>query len=160
MYQSKVSVKYSEGNKSLICRWALIRCWALINFFCLQDGLLFEVGANSGLGAYSNNIFHTIPYIIPYSFIVPRARWQRGLGSSKIPVFAPKYLLPSQWVAALAPTNLGPRRAEQEGSPNRFFRIRDLRHLQTGIRDFKAKWGRDSGWKVWTGWGMPSGVKD
>ena len=28
--------------------------WALINFFCLQDRLLFEVGANSRLGAYSN----------------------------------------------------------------------------------------------------------
>ena len=28
--------------------------WALINFFCLYDGRLFEVGANSRLGAYSN----------------------------------------------------------------------------------------------------------
>ena len=28
--------------------------WALIKFFCLQDGRLFEVGANSRLGAYSN----------------------------------------------------------------------------------------------------------
>ena len=28
--------------------------WALINFFCLKDGRLFEVGANSRLGAYSN----------------------------------------------------------------------------------------------------------
>ena len=28
--------------------------WALINFFCLWDGRLFEVGANSRLGAYSN----------------------------------------------------------------------------------------------------------
>ena len=28
--------------------------WALINFFCLKDGCLFEVGANSRLGAYSN----------------------------------------------------------------------------------------------------------
>ena len=34
--------------------WALIRGRALINFFCLQDGRLFEVGANSTLGAYSN----------------------------------------------------------------------------------------------------------
>ena len=34
--------------------WALIRGWALINFFCLEDGRLFEVGANSRLGAYSN----------------------------------------------------------------------------------------------------------
>ena len=25
-----------------------------INFFCLQDGRLFEVGANSRLGVYSN----------------------------------------------------------------------------------------------------------
>ena len=28
--------------------------WALINFSCLWDGRLFEVGANSRLGAYSN----------------------------------------------------------------------------------------------------------
>ena len=35
--------------------WALIQGWALINFFCLWDGCLFEVGANSRLGAYSNN---------------------------------------------------------------------------------------------------------
>ena len=34
--------------------WALIRGWALINFFCLWDGRLFEVGANSTWGAYSN----------------------------------------------------------------------------------------------------------
>ena len=30
------------------------RGWALINFFCLWDGRLFEVGTNSRLGAYSN----------------------------------------------------------------------------------------------------------
>ena len=34
--------------------WARIRGWALINFFCVQDGRLFEVGANLQLGAYSN----------------------------------------------------------------------------------------------------------
>ena len=34
--------------------WALIRGWALINFFSLWDGRLIEVGANSRLGAYSN----------------------------------------------------------------------------------------------------------
>ena len=28
--------------------------WALINFFCLLDGRLFEVGANSRLGAFLN----------------------------------------------------------------------------------------------------------
>ena len=28
--------------------------WALINFFGLKDGRLFEVGANSRLGAYLN----------------------------------------------------------------------------------------------------------
>ena len=33
--------------------WAFIRGWALINFFCLKNGRLFEVGANSRLGAYS-----------------------------------------------------------------------------------------------------------
>ena len=34
--------------------WALIQGWALINFFGLEDGCLFGVGANSRLGAYSN----------------------------------------------------------------------------------------------------------
>ena len=34
--------------------WVLIRGWALNNFFCLKDGGLFEEGANSRLGAYSN----------------------------------------------------------------------------------------------------------
>ena len=34
--------------------WALIRGWAFINFFCPLDGRLFEVEANSRLGAYSN----------------------------------------------------------------------------------------------------------
>ena len=34
--------------------WALIRGWALIQFFCLRDGRLFEVGANSRLGTFSN----------------------------------------------------------------------------------------------------------
>ena len=34
--------------------WALIRGFALINFFCLYDGRLFKVGTNSRLGAYSN----------------------------------------------------------------------------------------------------------
>ena len=34
--------------------WAPIRGWALLNFFCLQDGRLFEAGANSRLGAYYN----------------------------------------------------------------------------------------------------------
>ena len=33
--------------------WALIRGWAVINFFYLSDGR-FEVGAYSRLGAYSN----------------------------------------------------------------------------------------------------------
>ena len=34
--------------------WALIRGLVLIKFFCVQDGRLFKVGANSRLGAYSN----------------------------------------------------------------------------------------------------------
>ena len=34
--------------------WALIRGWALINVFCLWHGRLFEAGANSRLGDYSN----------------------------------------------------------------------------------------------------------
>ena len=43
--------------------WALIRGWALIQFFCLQDGRLFVVGANSRLAAYSNRYgthIHTV----------------------------------------------------------------------------------------------------
>ena len=40
--------------------WALIRGWALIKFFCLQDGRFFEVDTNSRLGTYSNKygMFH------------------------------------------------------------------------------------------------------
>ena len=34
--------------------FAFIRGRALIKFFCLYDGRLLEVGANSRLGAYSN----------------------------------------------------------------------------------------------------------
>ena len=41
--------------------------WALIKFFCLQDGRLFEVGANSRLGVYPNKygryIFNSSPWI-------------------------------------------------------------------------------------------------
>ena len=40
---------------------ALMRGWAFVNFFCLWDGRLFEVGANSRLGAYSNNYGKYIP---------------------------------------------------------------------------------------------------
>ena len=36
--------------------------------------------------------------------------------------------------------------------PNRVFGMRDFK---AGIRDFKAKLGRDSGLKVCTGYGMP-----
>ena len=62
--------------------WALIRGWVLINFFCLWDGRLFEVGANSRLGAYSNNYAipsdmcflgmgtHNIKYIGHYNDII------------------------------------------------------------------------------------------
>ena len=40
---------------SLSLRGRELGCgWALIKFFCLQDGRLFEMGANSSLGAYSN----------------------------------------------------------------------------------------------------------
>ena len=46
-----LSFKYRIYSYS---RWVLIRGWALIIFFYLQDGRSFEVGANSRLGAYSN----------------------------------------------------------------------------------------------------------
>ena len=39
--------------------------------------------------------------------------------------------------------------------PNRFSGIRDFPSLKLGIRDFKAKSGRDSGLKVCAGGGMP-----
>ena len=50
--------------------WALIRGWVLINFFCLWDGRLFEVGANSRLVAYSNN-YGNIPYWV-YTVPLPK----------------------------------------------------------------------------------------
>ena len=40
--------------KSTFWGWVLIRGWAFINFFYLQGGRLFEVGADSRLGTYSN----------------------------------------------------------------------------------------------------------
>ena len=40
------------------------------------------------------------------------------------------------------------------GSPIGLFGIRDLPYLKAGIQDFKAKEGRDSGWKECTGCGM------
>ena len=39
--------------------------------------------------------------------------------------------------------------------PNRFFGIWDFRYLKLGIRDLKAKSGRDSGLKLCAGGGMP-----
>ena len=44
----------SGKGRAVGCGWTLIRGRALINFSCLWDGRLFEVGANSSLGAYSN----------------------------------------------------------------------------------------------------------
>ena len=57
-----------SANLSLIGArrgWALIPGWALINLFCFYGGRLFEVGANSRLGAYSNKYsmsFYGMPY--------------------------------------------------------------------------------------------------
>ena len=48
----------------------LIRGWAPINFFCLQDRRFFEVGANSRLGAYSNKYGMCKR---PYSLLTERA---------------------------------------------------------------------------------------
>ena len=47
-------VRFSGSGRVVGWGWALIRGWALLKFFYLQDGRLFEVGANSRLGAYSN----------------------------------------------------------------------------------------------------------
>ena len=47
-------LSFSLRGREVGWRWAFIRGWALITFFCLQDGRLFVVGANSRLGAYSN----------------------------------------------------------------------------------------------------------
>ena len=47
-------LSFSLRGREVGWRWALIRGWALIKFFCPQDGRLFEVDANSRLGAYSN----------------------------------------------------------------------------------------------------------
>ena len=49
-----LSLSFSLRGRAVGWGWALIRGWALIKFFCLQDGRLFEVGANSRLGAYLN----------------------------------------------------------------------------------------------------------
>ena len=48
------------GNRREV-GWALTRGWAHINFFCLKDGCLFEVGANLRLGAYSNKYGKHLP---------------------------------------------------------------------------------------------------
>ena len=64
--------------------WALIRGWAVINFFCLQHGRLFEVGANSRLGAYSNKYGIIALCISKYLFAV---RLFLGLFSFALLVF-------------------------------------------------------------------------
>ena len=59
---NKARFLYSEGNSlfgvvshEYLFHFLEVGCWwALINFFCLYDGRLFEGGANSRLGAYSN----------------------------------------------------------------------------------------------------------
>ena len=53
--------------------WALIRGWALINFFCLSGGRLFEMGAHSRLGAYSNKygIYVPVLYLPTFSGFSP-----------------------------------------------------------------------------------------
>ena len=40
-------LSFSGSGKEVGWEWALIRGWALVNVFCLKDGRLFEVGANS-----------------------------------------------------------------------------------------------------------------
>ena len=61
--------------------WALIRGWALINFFCLQDGRLFEVDANSRLGAYSNKYGMSGTHMSMVTSIASdKSRQLRGLG--------------------------------------------------------------------------------
>ena len=49
--QEAVSACWMVVRQSCPWGWALIRGWALINFFYLQGGRLFEVGAYSRLGA-------------------------------------------------------------------------------------------------------------
>ena len=64
--------------------------WALINFFCLYYGRLFEVGANSRLGAYSNK-YGTFKKVLCPIFI-----W-RGTGREFVACLAalrPKKLAP------------------------------------------------------------------
>ena len=63
--------------------WALIRGWALINFFCLWDGRLFKVGANSRLGAYSNkygtSIFGLVFFVLNSLLEIARQRSRENL---------------------------------------------------------------------------------
>ena len=58
--------------------WALIRGWTLINFFCLYDGRLFEVGANSRLGAYSNKYGSCNTTLKHYAVIVKFTHLERS----------------------------------------------------------------------------------
>ena len=47
-------LSFSLRGREVGWGWAVIQGWALIKFFCLQDGRLFEVGANLRLVAYLN----------------------------------------------------------------------------------------------------------
>ena len=62
---------------SLSLRGRELGCgWALIKFFCLQDGRLFEMGANARLGAYSNKYgisiqrVRAVPYFLQIAGII------------------------------------------------------------------------------------------
>ena len=44
--------------------WALIQGWVLINFFCLYDGRLFEVRANSWALIQINMVFKILQKLI------------------------------------------------------------------------------------------------
>ena len=54
------------------------RGWALINFFCLWDGRLFEVGANSRLGAYSNKYGKYRATLIKYEEVMCSIQFVRA----------------------------------------------------------------------------------
>ena len=49
--------------------------WALINFFRLKDGRLFEVGANSRLGAYSNKYGTLKPVLNSGNAVIKAYNW-------------------------------------------------------------------------------------
>ena len=98
--------------------------WALIKFFCLQDGRLFEMGANSGLGAYSNKYgisiqrVRVVPYFLQIAGINLRLfRLFRGDSSGMDRSSSAKCILYSDVMKGeSSPTGRGGRSRDEKGN--------------------------------------------